>query len=287
MTSAMGANPFNLMNVPVKNCDFQLSTPGLEGSKKRTLQEAYGASCSSQPSVVRRRLLTTQPSNSSNVSKDEGSESSNASIVKPCKTGLKSYGPNDVLSGRGGGTNQHEGNCFFRSLINKNREKYLRAKKNDKPFISLSIVKAIRERNGRFLKKVEKTGLWYEIGDSAAREKTSQALRQRAPEYRKQLFQEDLISFQQPLSPVSRSPILSPSDDMFGSSFHPVTPLRFDNNVSVSPQRGALLNAVRSSLREAQLKEVQEALRLRQKLHAIKLIELALMKSPSSNRRNY
>jgi hypothetical protein len=32
------------------------------------------------------------------------------------------------------------------------------------------------------------TGLWYEIGDDAAREKTSQALRQRAPEMRKILF---------------------------------------------------------------------------------------------------
>merc|ERR1712154_669863 len=81
-----------------------------------------------------------------------------------------------------------DGNCYFRALINKNREQYLRAKKNDKPFISLSIVSAIRQRNGRFLKNDEKSGLWFEIGDDAAREKTSQALRQRAPEMRKLLF---------------------------------------------------------------------------------------------------
>ena len=60
--------------------------------------------------------------------------------------------------------------------------------KNDKPAISRAIVKNIRDNNGKFLKKDEKSGLWFEIGDDAAREKTSQALRQRAPEMRKLLF---------------------------------------------------------------------------------------------------
>jgi hypothetical protein len=49
-------------------------------------------------------------------------------------------------------------------------------------------VRSDREAVGRFLKKDEKSGLWFEIGDDAAREKTSQALRQRAPEMRKLLF---------------------------------------------------------------------------------------------------
>ena len=73
-------------------------------------------------------------------------------------------------------------------MINLNRRAYLKARKNDKPAISRSIVKAIRRAGGRFLKKDEKSGLYYEIGDDAAREKTSQALRQRAPEMRKLLF---------------------------------------------------------------------------------------------------
>ena len=64
----------------------------------------------------------------------------------------------------------------------------MKARKNDKPAISRAIVRSVREKNGRFLKKDEKTGLWFEIGDDAAREKTSQALRQRAPEMRKLLF---------------------------------------------------------------------------------------------------
>ena len=95
---------------------------------------------------------------------------------------------NDVLSGRGGGTNVHPGNRTFRDLINMHRRAYLKARKNDKPSISRAIVRTIRESGGRFLKKQEKQGCWIEIGDDAAREKTSQALRQRAPEMRRLLF---------------------------------------------------------------------------------------------------
>ena len=112
-------------------------------------------------------------------------------VVPPSKEGIKFYSRNDVLCGRGGGTNVHPGNRRFRDLINANRRAYLKARKNDKPAISRSIVRTIREMNGRFLKKDEKQGLWFEIGDDGAREKTSQALRQRAPEMRKILFEDE------------------------------------------------------------------------------------------------
>jgi len=111
--------------------------------------------------------------------------------VPPSKEGIKFYSRNDVLCGRGGGTNVHPGNRRFRDLINANRRAYLKARKNDKPAISRSIVRTIRDMNGRFLKKDEKLGLWFEIGDDGAREKTSQALRQRAPEMRKILFEDE------------------------------------------------------------------------------------------------
>ena len=108
--------------------------------------------------------------------------------VLPSSVGTSFFNDADVLSGRGGGTNVHPGNRQFRDLINLHRRAYLKARKNDKPAISRAIVRSIRENNGRFLKKDEKSGLWFEIGDDAAREKTSQALRQRAPEMRKLLF---------------------------------------------------------------------------------------------------
>lgn len=111
--------------------------------------------------------------------------------VGPSDKGLAFFNDNDVLSGRGGGTNVHPGNRTFRDLINLHRRSYLKARKNDKPAISRAIVRVIREQNGRFLKRDEKSNLWYEIGDDAAREKTSQALRQRAPEMRKILFESE------------------------------------------------------------------------------------------------
>ena len=68
--------------------------------------------------------------------------------VPPSKEGIKFYSRNDVLCGRGGGTNVHPGNRCFRDLINTNRRAYLKARKNDKPAISRSIVRTIREMNG-------------------------------------------------------------------------------------------------------------------------------------------
>ena len=122
---------------------------------------------------------------------------STAAVVPPSTEGIKFYSRNDVLCGRGGGTNVHPGNRRFRDLINANRRAYLKARKNDKPAISRSIVHTIREMNGLFLKKDNKRDVWVEIGDDSAREKTSQALRQRAPEMRKMLFDDEQGGLQQ------------------------------------------------------------------------------------------
>lgn len=221
-------------------------------SRKRSSSDLFDKSCSNtnehQPAKRQRPTVSFE------------------SKVPPSKVGLSSYGPNDVLSGRGGGTNQHEGNCFFRSLINKNRERYLRAKKNDKPFISLSIVNTVRQRNGRFLKKEESSGLWFEIGDALAREKTSQALRQRAPEYRKQLLEHDNM-LSSPLRQIQQSS-MSPLPA-------PLSPTRsMDGDIAKDILRGALEARVRQT---AEIQEARQVLRLHQKLQAIKVLELELM----------
>lgn len=125
--------------------------------------------------------------------------------IPPSSIGLLVYEDNDVLCGRGGGTNIHSGNCYFRELINIYRSSYLCARKNDKPEISRMIVNTIRKSKGRFLKVDSSSGLWFEIGNNAAREKTGQALRQRASDYRKILLDQkspfDSPSIQEPLSP--------------------------------------------------------------------------------------
>lgn len=74
-------------------------------------------------------------------------------------------------------------------MVNSKKCLYLHSSKRDKPSVSKGIVQAIRNLDppGRFLQRDELTGLWYDIGDQKAREKTSQALREGAPEIRKSL----------------------------------------------------------------------------------------------------
>lgn len=102
---------------------------------------------------------------------------------------VKDFKSEDVLCGRGGATNSHPGNRSFREMVKKHQDRYLRAKKKDKPEVAWSIVKLIRKRGGRFLRRSHTTMqgdyLWVDIGDDRAREKTCQALREGAPELRK------------------------------------------------------------------------------------------------------
>lgn len=92
--------------------------------------------------------------------------------------------PDDVLCGRGGETNHHPGNVQYRGLVKKYQRLYLKAKRRDKPKIARLIVDTVRRRSGRFLKKDPVGGVWKDVGNNKAREKTSQALREGAPEIR-------------------------------------------------------------------------------------------------------
>ena len=97
---------------------------------------------------------------------------------------------NDVLCGRGGLTNHHPGNVVFRRLVRLKQGEYLKATKREKAGVAKEIVELIRNLapSGRFLKKdPQMPGVWIEIGDRKAREKTSQALREGAPELREEL----------------------------------------------------------------------------------------------------
>jgi len=84
----------------------------------------------------------------------------------------------DVLCGRGGGTNSQIGNRRFRKLVQEFQPTYLLARRKEKPLLARTIVLIIRQRGGRFLKKNDSTSELYEVGDSKAEAKTSQALRE-------------------------------------------------------------------------------------------------------------
>jgi hypothetical protein len=91
---------------------------------------------------------------------------------------------NDILCGRGCGTQVHQGNVKFRTLIADYQYEYVAAKPLDKANIAKSIVSKIIGEGGRFLRRSNPDspdGPWLTISFKAAREKTCQALRERAP----------------------------------------------------------------------------------------------------------
>jgi len=78
-------------------------------------------------------------------------------------------------------------------MVEDRKVDYINSKRLDKPLVALDIIKVWRAQSppGRFLKIDEKTGLWFDVGDKKAREKTSQALREKAPIIRKQQEEQD------------------------------------------------------------------------------------------------
>lgn len=77
-------------------------------------------------------------------------------------------------------------------MVEDRKLEYVNSKRLDKPLVALEIIRMWRGQlpPGRFLKLDEKTGLWSDVGDKKAREKTSQALREKAPLIRKQQEEE-------------------------------------------------------------------------------------------------
>jgi hypothetical protein len=102
---------------------------------------------------------------------------------------------NDVLCGRGGRINAHEGNVQFRDIVMVNKKEYLAktTKKLEKAHIAARIVEFIRSMDppGRFLKEDSDTGLWYDVGDAKAIKKAGQALREDAPDVRGESGEDD------------------------------------------------------------------------------------------------
>lgn len=173
-------------------------------SSLHTLAMACEITTDTSPSVNRGRACKPAEKTISQDATKPYSNLSNEWVVPSKPTGEANISPanslsvtspisiNDVLCGRGGLTNHHPGNIFFRKLVRHNQESYLLATKRDKAGVAKGIVDTIRSLNppGRFLKKardISANGVWVEIGDRKAREKTSQALRERAPELRSEL----------------------------------------------------------------------------------------------------
>lgn len=110
--------------------------------------------------------------------RDGESEVDQSRTVVACET--IEVNDDDVLMGRGGVTNGHPGNQKFRELVRRRQVEYLAAPKLRKAGIATLVMEEVFTGGGRFL--MDKKGRWVEISKEKARAKTSQALREKAPE---------------------------------------------------------------------------------------------------------
>jgi hypothetical protein len=138
--------------------------------QQSTVSEIPEASRAAQNPAFRSRVPRSSRSKKSQV--DVGS----APALRLSTT--TAPGPDDVIFGRGVTTNRHGGNKRFRSVIAEHRFEYQGAEKYQKTIISQEVVRIIQQRGGRFLQK-NKAGDWEQVKDITAREKASQALRDR------------------------------------------------------------------------------------------------------------
>mmetsp|Transcript_8819 Transcript_8819/g.12534 ORF Transcript_8819/g.12534 Transcript_8819/m.12534 type:complete len:439 (+) Transcript_8819:111-1427(+) len=93
----------------------------------------------------------------------------------------------DILGGRGKEGQNHVGNSMYRNLVDVNREAYVKSDFKQKRKIAASIVDAIHEEGGRFLKMDTKGGKWVEISEKQAFNKVTQALREGQSKIRQRL----------------------------------------------------------------------------------------------------
>lgn len=97
----------------------------------------------------------------------------------------------DVLSGRGGGINGHAGNVQFREWVRVRKNDYnLAQSKVAKAQVAKEVIELVQKQDppGRFLQKdpssVGGHGWWIELDEEKVMAKTSQALREGAPQIR-------------------------------------------------------------------------------------------------------
>eukprot|EP00980_Cylindrotheca_fusiformis_P025837 scaffold14697_cov124-Cylindrotheca_fusiformis.AAC.12 len=111
---------------------------------------------------------------------DEASESAAANPERNQPQQQQSIvgNPRDVLCGRGLHILNHHGNLQLHLLVNKYRNAYRQARRQEKSKIIRMIIKETKKNGVRFLKRDESGGdRWVEVDDKKAYEKVSHALR--------------------------------------------------------------------------------------------------------------
>lgn len=95
--------------------------------------------------------------------------------TKPRRNRIFVPGLFDVLFGKGSPLQNHTGNVKLRGLIADCREKYDKAEKGQKSFVSRAVVETVKQSSGLFLKQDD--GAWIVVGDSQAELKVATLFR--------------------------------------------------------------------------------------------------------------
>lgn len=145
--------------------------------------------------------LTTQlqtKANNRNNNNQNNNNNNNSTMMDSYRVGnagaIKRIGtphPHDVLSGRGGAINSHQGNVHFREWVCVRRERYnLARSKAEKARIATEVMDLVQKQSppGRFLQRDQSSSMgvtwWVEVDEIKAMAKTSQGLREGAPSIR-------------------------------------------------------------------------------------------------------
>jgi len=85
---------------------------------------------------------------------------------------------NDVLAGRGNGSNRHPGNWYYRAVVSDQKEEYAKGSRMKKKVVIKRVLEQIQSRTppGRFLENVN--GKWYCMKENYILRKIGQSLRE-------------------------------------------------------------------------------------------------------------
>ena len=92
------------------------------------------------PTLFKETLELPEVKDSDAATEDTKERIAKWEAVVETKDIIEGVGPHDVLFGRGGRTNIHEGNVYYRAVLQKYKMDYINASKNTKPDLSKEIV---------------------------------------------------------------------------------------------------------------------------------------------------
>jgi len=186
--------PLFLMPAPVAALSVGNITQ--QAAQPATLAEKHQAIQSNVP-AVRPKVVTSTPSISIQPT------------VDLARYEMETYTPQevdphdrDVLCGRGGLTNYHPGNAWYRNMVRANRSLYKASPKHSKILVAKSICGHVLAQGSRFLECDKRSGSWFTISYKRAVDKTSQALREK-DRYSEEPEIEVSHIFSQPAGPFS------------------------------------------------------------------------------------